>query len=137
MSTDFKLDSRLEHDCHKLGKHQCCHILLMDNALYPWFILVPETNKLELVDLEKDQQQMVMETISLISNFIRKDFTIEKLNTAWIGNIVQQLHIHIVGRHSQDAAWPNTVWGIQENKRYDVRHVEKIRQSLSNYIHST
>ncbi|HEY9052765.1 MAG TPA: HIT domain-containing protein, partial [Gammaproteobacteria bacterium] len=107
--TNFSLHPQLEKDCHILGKLDLCHILLLNNALVPWFILVPETSITEFHKLEQQQQHLLLAEINRISGFIENNFDVTKLNTATIGNIVRQMHIHIIGRHEKDFAWPGVV----------------------------
>lgn len=131
---NFKLDKRLENDCFILGELTCSLLLLMNNSLVPWFILVPRVTKHELYELEKDTQIKILEEINLVSKFVKKEFSVEKLNVAAIGNIVKQLHIHIIGRESSDFCWPNVVWGAEGKKSYSETAVSKIETSLKTYL---
>ncbi len=132
--TRFSLHPQLAKDCHELGKLELCHILLMDNALVPWFILVPETSITEFHQLEHKQQLQLLEEINRISGFIESHFTISKLNTATIGNIVRQMHIHIIGRHEKDYCWPGVVWGRVEKEPYEQSKVDEIRNALKHWF---
>ena len=107
----FVLDERLSQDCHQLADLSFCRLLLMNNALLPWFILVPKVDKTELHELTEAQQLALMKEIDLISRFAQQHFTPEKLNVAAIGNIVRQMHVHIVARETDDICWPGVVWG--------------------------
>lgn len=126
----FSLDTRLDHDCITLGKLDISHLLLMNNSLVPWFILVPENNAMEIIDLDQPDQARLLKEINLISNFTRENFHCTKLNTAAIGNIVNQLHIHIVGRHPSDYCWPDVVWGRNEKEPYADKQVKEITNLL-------
>ena len=126
----FTLDPRLAKDCLPLGKFTISHLLLMNNALVPWFILVPETEHIELIDLTAEDQVQVLEEINQVSRFIQNNFPVTKLNTAAIGNIVSQLHIHIIGRHQQDFCWPNVVWGTQQREPYTEQAINKLKREL-------
>lgn len=108
----------------------------MDNAHFPWLILVPETGESELHRLSRQQQTAVLEQINLLSRFVEENFTVEKLNIACIGNIVSQLHIHIVGRNSQDICWPNVVWGSGDHKAYQEQEVVTISKQLQQHAGS-
>ena len=127
---DFKLDPRLANDCFELGQLRTSRLLLLNNALVPWFILVPETNATEIYELPRNQLLILLDEINLISSHIKQNFTVDKLNVAAIGNIVNQMHIHIVGRHVDDFCWPGVVWGAEAKKTYDDNEVEIIRASL-------
>ena len=131
---DFNIDSRLANDCKILGKLDLSFLLLMNNSLLPWFILVPESSKTEIIDLSHQEQLRLVKEINLISLFTRDNFDVEKLNVAAIGNIVNQLHIHIVGRNSSDFCWPNVVWGTRERKAYTDEQVSSIITRLQKQL---
>ena len=107
----FELDARLASDCLVLGEMDMSLVLLMNNSLLPWFILVPKTTETEMIDLPRSEQVRVLEEINLLSAFVKNHFAVSKLNIATIGNIVPQLHIHVVGRAPNDCCWPKVVWG--------------------------
>lgn len=127
---DFELDARLAKDCLILGKLNTSLLLLMNNSLAPWFILVPQTSETELTDLSPADQAGLLEEINLLSAFIKGNFEISKLNIAAIGNIVGQLHVHVVGRDPSDFCWPNVVWGTSEQKPYTTERVNEITAAL-------
>ncbi len=126
----FELDARLAGDCLILGELDCSLLLLMNNSLVPWFILVPVTKATEIYQMQKEQQLQLLKEIDLLSDFINSEFAIEKLNVAAIGNIVRQLHVHIVGRHSSDYCWPGVVWGSQQSESYSDAEIKRIKASL-------
>ena len=131
---NFQLDTRLADDCHILGKLDISRLLLMNNSLVPWFILVPETDEMEITDLSKTDQEILLKEINLISGFVKDNFDVPKLNTAAIGNIVSQLHIHIVGRSPSDYCWPNVVWGTKEKEPYTDERVKGITALLTKQL---
>ncbi len=131
---DFELDSRLANDCHILGKLDISLLLLMNNSLVPWFILVPKTTKTEMTDLAQADQEALLKEINLLSNFVKTNFRISKLNIAAIGNIVSQLHVHIVGRNPSDYCWPNVVWGVDEKETYTDERVKEISALLAKQL---
>ncbi len=126
----FELDARLARDCLVLGEMDMSLVLLMNNSLLPWFILVPKTTETEMIDLPRSEQVRVLEEINLLSAFVKNHFAVSKLNIATIGNIVKQLHIHIVGRTPNDCCWPNVVWGTTQRENYSPERVEEIRLAL-------
>ncbi|TNF39086.1 MAG: HIT domain-containing protein [Gammaproteobacteria bacterium] len=130
----FKLHPQLQNDCHMLGKLELSRVLLMNNALVPWLILVPETDITEFHRLGQMQQLQLLSEINLVSGFIENNFSISKLNTATIGNIVRQMHIHIIGRHEHDFCWPGVVWGRSEKQAYDTPQLEQIRTSWNQWL---
>ena len=106
------IDPRLQRDCMVIGRFPLSHLLLMRDANYPWFILVPDREAVtEIHHLnEADRQQLLQESCSL-SAALETAFRPDKLNVAAIGNLVPQLHIHHVVRYRSDVAWPAPVWG--------------------------
>ncbi|MBT0587304.1 HIT family protein [Alteromonas sp. SM 2104] len=108
----FELDPRLAADTFQLGNLGLCELCLMNDATYPWFILVPRVpNATELVDLDEQQQHRLWHESNQLSRFLQQDWSMDKLNIAVLGNVVKQLHIHHVVRHTGDPAWPKPVWG--------------------------
>ncbi len=107
-----------------------CRVLLIDNALVPWFILVPETDCAEIIDLGAASQAVLLQEINLVAGFVKRRFVPYKLNIAAIGNVVRQLHVHIVGRYQDDYAWPGVVWGRAERKAYTPSDVDALGQDL-------
>ena len=93
---NFTLDSKLESDTIMLGEFDLSLLLLMKNALVPWFILVPKLDVYELYELDADQQLMLWTEINTISEFLKEELQVDKINIAAIGNIVSQLHVHVV-----------------------------------------
>lgn len=128
--SEFVLDPRLESDCHVLGRMDNTLLLLMDNSLVPWLILVPMVEVTEFHQMERDAQLQVLEQINLISGYLKEEFPVDKVNVAAIGNIVRQLHIHVVGRSEQDYCWPNVVWGAEGRKAYSEQEVEAVAASI-------
>jgi diadenosine tetraphosphate (Ap4A) HIT family hydrolase len=110
---EFAVHPRLLADCHQLGRLALCRVLLNRNATLPWFILVPEVGPeiIELHELDGARRQQLATELDLVARFTRARFDVAKLNIAAIGNIVQQLHVHVVGRHPGDPCWPGVVWG--------------------------
>ena len=113
---DFQINERLQADCVVLAKLDLSHLLLMNNSLVPWFILVPETEAVELHDLSREDHARLTDEIRLVSRFVESEFEVEKLNVAALGNIVRQMHIHVIGRRADDFAWPGPVWGRPEKE---------------------
>ena len=127
---DFSLDPRLAADCVVLGEMRLSRLLLMNNSLISWFILVPRRTAVELFELESEDQLALLEEINLLSRFVKDHFGSHKLNVATIGNIVRQMHIHVVGRKTTDYCWPNVVWGTREKEPYTTAEVAALLESL-------
>jgi len=125
-----RLDNRLANDSYYMGHIANSILLLMKNALYPWFVIVPDTDETEFYKLASSQQVELLEQINQLSAFIINNFQIEKLNVATIGNVVAQMHIHVVGRHSHDACWPGVVWGYDAFTAYSTEQLGEIKLKL-------
>ncbi|MBK2093705.1 HIT domain-containing protein [Francisella philomiragia] len=127
----FKLDSRLEADTFEVCEYLDCKILLMNNSIVPWFIVVPFTDRTEWYQLDDSQQYNINKIINKLSNFIVKEYKADKLNIATIGNVVKQMHIHVVGRFENDPVWPAPVWGNIQSKPYieqeKIKLLEKVK----------
>jgi diadenosine tetraphosphate (Ap4A) HIT family hydrolase len=103
---------QLAKDCLVLGRFNLCSVLLMRDANYPWFILVPERDNItEIFHLPEADRQRLMQESSLFAQLLHREFAADKLNIAALGNVVPQLHIHHVVRYQTDPAWPAPVWG--------------------------
>ena len=129
MMRPFTLDPILENDTHELATLPLSTLRLMDDARFPWVILVPmQPNLVELIDLSaKDQAQLIKE-IALVSEKIKTLYNPRKLNVAALGNQVRQLHIHIIARFENDTAWPGPVWGFGEREMMSESLVESVRK---------
>ena len=127
----FELNKRLAAGGFDFGSLGKCRILLKDNAVFPWFILVPEVESsiTELHELEATDYASVMFTIRQISEFVEKHFAPDKINVAAIGNIVSQLHIHIVARTTTDPAWPGVVWSCDSKQPYEKEAALEIHEA--------
>jgi diadenosine tetraphosphate (Ap4A) HIT family hydrolase len=117
--TDFTLDSRLEADTYLVGELTLSRVLLMDDARFPWVILVPKrTNIREIIDLELRDRAMLYRETESVMDAMRRIFSPTKLNVAALGNMVPQLHIHVIARFDDDQAWPKPVWSVGERVHY-------------------
>jgi diadenosine tetraphosphate (Ap4A) HIT family hydrolase len=115
----FALDSRLAADTLAIGDLKLSRALLMNDARYPWLILVPRREGLsEIVDLDPADRAVLIEEIAAASAFLRALPRVDKLNVGALGNIVGQLHVHVLGRAVGDAAWPGPVWGFGPRQPY-------------------
>ena len=127
----FELNKRLAAGGFDFGSLGKCRVLLKDNAVFPWFILVPEVESsiTELHELEATDYASVMFTIRQVSEFVEKHFDPDKINVAAIGNIVNQLHIHIIARTTTDPAWPGVVWSCDSKTPYEKEAALEIHEA--------
>lgn len=132
--TMFTLHPRLEADCIVLGDFPLCRLLLMNDARYPWFVLVPRRADIsEIYQLvEREQLQLQRESVTL-GQAIMEVFGGDKLNVAALGNLVPQLHIHHIVRYRDDATWPGPVWGVGISVPYTVEQVVAMRGRLHHF----
>ena len=122
----FLLDAVLARDSFALGRAAACEVRLMNNAAVPWFIVVPETSVTELCDLSAEERANLTGIVDATARFVRSEFAVDKLNVAAIGNLVRQLHVHVIGRCGEDYCWPGVVWGTAAPAPYAPAAVERI-----------
>ena len=130
----FKLDRKFLKTSHHLIDLKLCTIRLNDNSKFPWIILIPKKNKItDISDLNSKDQTLLMKEIVYVSKVMKKLFKTSKLNVEKIGNIVPQLHIHIIARSKNDSSWPLSVW-VVKGKNYSKTAlkviVDKLRKAL-------
>ena len=130
----FKLDRKFLKTSHYLTDLKLCTIRINDNSKFPWLILIPKRNKItDMSDLNSKDQILLMKEIGYVSKVMKKFFKTSKLNVEKIGNVVPQLHIHIIARSKKDSAWPLSVW-VVKGKNYSKTAlkimVDKIRKAL-------
>jgi diadenosine tetraphosphate (Ap4A) HIT family hydrolase len=135
MSGAFILDLRLAVDSEPVLTLALSDVRLMNDARFPWLIMVPRRmGKVEIIDLDVADRALLMEEITAVSRALKAATGCHKLNVGALGNIVRQLHVHVVGRQTGDAAWPNPVWGVGKSVPYrpDERNrlIELIRTAL-------
>ena len=108
----FELDQRLMSDTAVGANSSLCRILLMNDSRYPWLILVPRIASVsEVFELTAEQQQQLWQETSDVGRLLKNEFQADKMNIATLGNVVKQLHMHVVVRMQEDASWPAPVWG--------------------------
>lgn len=131
----FELNQRLEEGGYDFGTLGICRVLLKNNAVFPWIILVPEVDEsiTELHQLEATDYASVCFTIRQISEFMEGHFQPTKINVASIGNIVRQMHIHIVARNESDPAWPGVVWSSDAKQPYGKESALSIHEAYQKF----
>jgi diadenosine tetraphosphate (Ap4A) HIT family hydrolase len=111
-STEWQLHPQLATDTHPLAQCALCELRLMDDSNYPWLVLVPRVAEAqELLDLRVAERHLLSDEIDHAARALRTVFRPRKLNVAALGNIVPQLHVHVIARFEDDPAWPAPVWG--------------------------
>ncbi|TAH32697.1 MAG: HIT domain-containing protein [Alphaproteobacteria bacterium] len=131
------IHSQLRKDCLWVKELPCCEVLLMNNAHWPWLILVPrEPNLIEIQDMESEMRHAVFDEVNWAGIVLQKLFKPKKINTAALGNIVSQLHIHVIARFESDPAWPKPVWGSPDKMEYDNPQevIAKLQQGFESIL---
>lgn len=132
MSDYFDLAPQLAADCIVLGDLALCRVLLMNDARYPWLILVPRRADItELYQLSAVEQAQLMVESSQVGTALMTIFSGDKLNIAALGNVVPQLHIHHVVRYKADETWPAPVWGKGKAIAYLPEELVAVREALA------
>lgn len=136
MSETFQLHERLAKGGFHLGTVHHCEVLLKNNALYPWFVIVPriDSNNIDIDSLTESQYDDIQKATLLITKFIRAQFSPDKINIGNIGNIVQQMHIHVIGRFTTDPAWPDVVWGHKDKELYTFEQENTIQHDFNEFL---
>lgn len=133
---EFELHPRLVAGGFLLGRKDDCVVLLKNHAAFPWLLIVPEVaaGVEDLHQLDEGRYAEVTGLIRKVSQFVSDHFRPEKLNVGCIGNMVRQMHIHVVGRNSDDPAWPGTVWAYDGKLAYAPEAVEAIRAAAREHL---
>jgi diadenosine tetraphosphate (Ap4A) HIT family hydrolase len=130
-SPQWSLHRQLEQDTETIGDLALSRLLVSNDANYPWLLLVPRrAGACEIIDLDETDQRQLMTEIAQVSRALRAVTSCDKLNVAAIGNVVPQLHVHIVARTHSDAAWPRPVWGTVPARTYDPSERERLVAAL-------
>ena len=112
-----KVNKNFFEDSHYIAKLKLCSIRLIDNSRFPWVILIPQRKKIsDIFQLSKKDQSLLMEEIVFVSKIMKINFKAFNLNVEKIGNVVSQLHIHIIARNKKDSSWPFSVWVVKKRK---------------------
>lgn len=129
----IQLDKNLEKDCYRLAESDDCLWLLLNNRHFLWMVIVPDTKQTELYRLTEQAQKKLSQQSNIISEFITQHFACDKLNVASIGNIVAQMHLHIIARTTKDLCWPGVVWGTEHKAPYQIDAVLNIQTKLQQF----
>ena len=127
-----KVSKSFLNDSHLITELKLCSIRLIDNAKFPWIILIPKRKNItDISELNSNDQMLLMKEIVHCSKLMKKIFKTKKLNVEKIGNIVPQLHIHIIARSIKDNSWPLSVWVVKEkpySKKLLLSLIKKLRK---------
>lgn len=127
----FEIHPKLLADCVYVGELYLCEVLLMNDSRFPWVILVPKSEGLrDFHDIPLEQRDDLYDEIEAVSKTLKLYCDAHKLNVAALGNQVPQLHIHVIGRRTDDAAWPGPVWGSGESEPYGPEALDSFCSEL-------
>ncbi|MES2252396.1 MAG: HIT domain-containing protein [Pseudomonadota bacterium] len=135
----FTIDDRLLKSTEWVADLPLCRLFLQNDTRYPWFVLVPRVAGMtEIYQLLDADQAQLMTEISLLSRYLKDELSVHKVNVSALGNVVPQLHIHVLGRDPKDATWPCPVWGVGAAVRYEAETLqectERCRQWMENLV---
>ena len=132
----FNIQQQIQDDCHFIKDLDFTSLMLYDDARFLWFIMVPKKTTLEeIYDLEIEEQQALFSEMVSLGKIIRSEFNAYKVNVASFGNIVRQLHIHVIGRYQNDDAWPKPVWCADTARiSYSKQRVEEIKAIINSSL---
>ena len=122
----FKLHKKFSKSSHHLLDLKLCTVRLHDNSKFPWIMLIPKRKNInDITDLNSKDQMLLMREIVFSSKVMKKLFKTSKLNVEKVGNIVPQLHIHIIARYKKDSSWPLSVW-VVKGKLYSAKALKEV-----------
>ena len=135
MDEDFKLHPRLAADCITVGRLPLCQLLLLNDARYPWFVLVPmQAGVTEVFELNETAQQQLWRESAQLSRYLKNICAADKINIGALGNLVPQLHVHHIARYVDDPAWPGPVWGHSAAVPYDKAGLQQRLDSVRSWF---
>ena len=131
----FKINQKFLKSSYHVTELKLCLLRLNDNSKFPWIILIPKRKNItDMSDLNSKDQVLLMKEIVYVSKIMKKVFKTSKINIEKIGNLVPQLHIHIIARRKKDSSWPLSVW-VVKGKKYSksslVKILEKVKERLN------
>lgn len=131
----FSLDARLAQDTHVMGDFALCRLLLSNDARYPWFILVPRRPDItEVFELNDADRELLWRETHTLAKLLHHAYGADKINIATLGNVVGQLHMHVIVRYRTDAAWPAPVWGRLAAIPYTAEQLAAVRGRLASAL---
>ena len=134
-SPTWLLHAQLQKDTIDIGDLPLSRVLVIKDANYPWLMLVPRrADTVEIIDLDEVEQGQLMTEINRVGRALKEITKCDKLNVAALGNVVPQLHVHIIARRTSDAAWPRPVWGVVPALAHDAGEVQTFISALRRKI---
>ncbi len=133
--SSFELDEQIRNDTIPVCELSLCTVVLHKDANYPWLLLIPMRNSIrEIHELSDEQQLQLMREISQVAKALQSHCNADKMNVAALGNMVPQLHIHIVARYFSDKAWPGPIWGAAKSTSYEPDQGQVLASQLAKLL---
>tara|TARA_B100001121_G_scaffold159716_1_gene139444 strand:- start:94 stop:492 length:399 start_codon:yes stop_codon:yes gene_type:complete len=130
----FKINKKLNNTSHYITDLKLCSLRLQDNSRFPWVVLIPKRKNIkDISELNSKDQILLIKEIVKVSKIMKKLFKTKKLNVEKIGNIVPQLHVHIIARRNKDKSWPLSVW-VVKGKNYSKKGLRNILEKLKKVL---
>ncbi|MGO3926719.1 HIT family protein [Rhodopseudomonas pseudopalustris] len=134
-AANWTLHPQLQKDTVDIGDLPLSRVLIIKDAHYPWLLLVPRREDItEIIDLDEVAQAQLMAEIARVGRALKEVTKCDKLNVAALGNVVPQLHVHIIARRTSDAAWPRPVWGVMPPLAHDPEELQLFISALRRKI---
>jgi len=131
----FNVDPELEKNSFFIADLELSRVYLKNDKENPWFVLVPrKNNAVELIDLPHEDLCLLMEEVAIVSEFLKLYYRPFKINIGALGNIVRQLHLHIIARYENDRAWPQALWGTNPFDHFEHYELENIKSNFQEFI---
>lgn len=135
MNMKFYVDPVIENNSLFIKNMGLSALYLKNDKENPWFVLVPrKVNATEIIDLTHEEQSVLMEEITIVSEFLKEHYEPYKMNIGALGNIVKQLHIHVIARYPNDRAWPGPIWGSATTMEFDQVELENIKSNFLEFV---
>ena len=135
MPAAWSLHQQLTQDTIDIGDLPLCRVLVIKDANYPWLLLVPRREgAVEIIDLDDVAQAQLTTEVSRVARALKEITKCDKLNIAALGNVVPQLHVHVIARRKNDAAWPRPVWGVAPPVAHDAAEVQNFISAIRRKI---
>jgi len=126
----FRINNKFLKSSHYITDLKLCSVRLHDNSKFPWIMLIPKRKNInDITDLKSKDQLLLMKEIVFSSKIMKKLFKTSKLNVEKVGNIVPQLHIHIIARYKKDNSWPLSVW-VVKGKLYSAKALKEVVNNI-------
>jgi len=132
---NFIVDPELEKNSYHIADLKLSKLYIKNDKENPWFVLIPKkVSAIELMDLSHEEQCILMEEITIVSDFLKNYYRPFKINIGALGNIIRQLHIHVLARYEDDRAWPQALWGTTPSLHFEEFEFENIKSNFQEFI---